>query len=242
MDGIINLYNSSLPNGPSFVRNADFLRHLMHYPGTQDAIFVAEKGSEIEGIAIVSISNKEELIEGNIIELRAKNASTIDLLIQKTLQCCCARGVDIVSVRPLMDKDTAKIFDGWIKVDFGVMMAKPLYILPILEALLNTDLVKKHYTQKSLVFNLDEEIIRLEVSANGVQIGELGRPLENSAIQVTMSSKTFLDIIFAWANPYIAYLAGRIRIRGLKNALVVLRLLYSIRIESPWYVALADQV
>ena len=243
VEGIINLYNSNPMKGPSFIRNESFLRYFIRYPGVlQDGIFIAQKDGEIEGIAIVSISDKEDLREGKIIELRAKNASIIDLLLQKVLQYCRDKGADMVSVRPLTQEGTDKIFDGWIKVAPAIMMAKPLSILPILKPLLDIDLVKKAYVGKSLVFSLDEEIIRVEITAEAVQISELDRTPQNSAIQVTMSSKTALEIIFSWTNPYIAYLARKIKIRGLQNTLGVLRLLYSIRIKSPWHVAIVDDM
>jgi hypothetical protein len=243
VEGIISLYNSNPMKGPSFIRNESFLRYFIGYPGVlEDGIFVAQKDGEIEAIAIVSISDKEDLREGKIIELRAKNASIIDLLLQKVLQYCRDKGADMVSVRPLTQEGTDEIFDGWIKVAPAIMMAKPLSILPILKPLLDTDLVRKYYAGRGLIFILDEEIIGVEVSSNGVQIGEVDRTLQDSAIEVTMSSKTALEIIFGWTNPYIAYLARKIKIRTRKNAPKVLRLLHSIRIEAPWHVALVDDM
>jgi hypothetical protein len=241
--GIVNLYNSSPMKGPFFVRDESFVRHFFRYPGVlQDGIFIAQSHGEIEGIAIVSIIEKEDLREGKIIELQAKNTSIIDLLLQKSLQYCRDKGADMVSVKPPTQEGTDRVFSDWIKVAHAIIMVKPLSILPILKGLLRIDLVKKDYVGKSLVFILDDEIFRVEVNANGIRIGELDKTPDNSAIQVTMSSKTALEIIFGWTNPYIAYSARKIKIRGLKNALGVLRLLYFIRIKSPWHVAIVDDM
>lgn len=240
--GLIDLYNSSPIKGAYFVRNESFLRHFIRYPGVEDGILVAEKDGGIEGIAIVSMGDKKDLNEGKIVELRAKNASTTGLLIQKALQYCRDKGADIVFVRPPIHEDTGKVFDSWIKVDSGVMMLKPLSLLPLLKALLDAELVKKNYIGKSLVFILDEELIGVEVAADGVQIGQLNGTFRKSAIVVAMSSKTALEILFGWTSPYTAYLARRLKIRGLGNVLGVLRLLCSLRIKAPWNVALIDEV
>ena len=242
LESVINLYTSAPVKGPFFERNESLLKHFMRYPGVEDGILVAEEGGDIQGIAIVSISRKEDLIESRIIELRAKDTSTTGLLVQEVVQYCRNRGVDIVSVRPPILEGTDKILDGWIKVDTGVMMAKPLSILPILNALLDTDFVKSHYMSKSFEFILDEEIIRVQVTDNGVLTTGMDMVQRNSDVLVQMSLKTFLEIVFGWTNPYVAYVARRIRVQGLQNAPGILKLLHSVRIGARWNVAIVDEV
>ena len=242
LEGIINAYTSTPMKGPFFERNESFLIHFMRYPGVEDGIFIAQRNREIEGIAIVSISDKEDLREGKIIELWSRSASTLDLLVQKALQYCSSKGVDRVQVKPPVLEGINRIFDDWIKMYHPNVMAKPLSVLPILKALLDTDLVKSHYMKKSFVFILDEEIIRVQVTANGVLTTKLDRVQQNSDVLVEMSSKIFLEIFFGWTNPYMAFVARRIRIQGLQNVHMILKLLNSVRITVPWNVAIVDDM
>ena len=242
LEGIINSYTLTPMKGPFFERNESFLRYFMRYPGVEDGIFIAQRNREIEGIAIVSISEKEDLREGEIIELWSRSASTVDLLVQKSLQYCSSKGVDRVQVKPPVLEGIDRIFDDWIKMCHPNVMAKPLSVLPIIKALLDTDFVKSHYMRKSFVFILDEEIIRVQVTADGVLTTELDRVQRNSDVLVEMSSKTFLEIVFGWTNPYMAYVARRIRVQGLQNAHMILKLLHSVRIGAAWNVAIVDDM
>lgn len=240
--GVIGLYDSTPIKGPFLVRNESFFRHFIRHPGVHNGVFVAEKDGEIEGIAIVPISEKEDLIEAKIIELRARNPLITDLLVQRALQYCHDKRADIVYIRPPIYEGVDKIFERWIKVDSGIMMAKALSVLPILKPLLDTDLVRKQYAGKSLLFVFDEEIIRVEVSSNAINAAVIDKVPQNPHIVVRMSSKTFLEIVFGRANPLIAYLARKIEVRGLKNTLGILKLLHSIRTRASWNVALVDEV
>lgn len=241
LEGILNLYSST---NTFFTRNMEFFRHFTNFPGVQkDGIFVALINGVVDGIAIISIAEKEDIIEGKIIELLAKNILSMDMLIKRAVEYCCNRRVDIIFLRPTMDSGMMdRVLNGWIKDDAGVIMAKPLSILPILQILLDTDLVKRFYTGKSILFVFGDETIEMRITQGSLYISHSVAEITKSDILVTMEPKTFLEIIFGSISPSVAYLTGKIRIRGIKNVFKILKLLKYLKANTCNNIALVDDV
>lgn len=241
LEGILNLYNSM---NIFFSREMKFFRHFINFPGVQkDGIFVALRNGVVDGIAIISIAEKEDIIEGKIIELLAKSILSMDMLIQRAVEYCCNKGADIIFLRSMMDSGMIDpVLNGWIKDDTGVIMAKPLSILPILQILLDIDLVKRFYTGKSILFVFGDETIEVRVTHESLYVSHSIAEITNSAVSVTMDPKTFLEIIFGLINPSVAYLTGKIRIRGVKNVFKILKLLNYLKTDAHNNIALVDDV
>ena len=241
LEGILNLYKST---NTFFSRDLEFFRHFTNFPGVhKEGIFVALRNGVVDGIAIVSVDEKEDVIEGKIIELLAKSILSMDVLIQRAVEYCCNKGADIIFLRPMMDSGMMdQVLNGWIKDDAGVIMAKPLSILPILQILLDVDLVKRFYTGKSILFVFSDETIEVKVTHESLCISHPIEEITNSDILVKMDPKTFLEIIFGLINPYIAYLTGKIRIRGVKNIFKILKMLNCLKINVWHSIAFVDDV
>lgn len=238
---VINLYNSI---DTFFSRDMKFFRHFINFPGVhKDGIFVAMRNGVVDGIAIVSIDEKEEVIEGKIIELLAKSILSMDMLIQRVEEYCCNKGADIIFLRPIGDSGIIdQVLNGWIKDDAGVIMAKPLSILPILQILLDIDLVKRFYAGKSILFVFSDETIKVRVTHESLYITHPIAEITNSDVLVKMNPKIFLEITFGLTNPYLAYLTGKVRIRGVKNIFEILKLLNYLKINARHSIAVVDDV
>lgn len=232
---LIRLYNHTLAGRPHFIRDENFLRYFMHCPGVdEDSIFVASVDDQITGFAILSVTIEEGgLRQGNIIELQAKDVSSIYTLIQAALDYCNGKDVDTIVVVPPPLPQVNVVFKDWLKLETGVMMAKTLSLSSLLQALLSNEEIRKSYVGKKIVFHIGEEI---------VEVGDIDRKPEEAAILVIMSPQTFLKIVFGQVNPYVAYLTRRIRVRGVRNTLPILKLLCMIKLHTPLYVSLADRM
>ena len=222
----------------------EFFRHFTTFPGVhKDGIFVALRKGVVDGIAIIAITEKEDIIEGKIIELLAKNILSMSMLIQRAVEYCCDKGADIIFLKPTKDSSTIDhVLNGWLKDDAGVMMAKPLSILPILKALIDVDLVKRYYIGKNILFVFGDEAIEVQVTHESLSISPPVGKIMNSNVLVKMDPKTFLEIIFASINPFVAYLTGKILIRGVKDIFKILKLLNRFKTATYQNVALVDVV
>lgn len=230
---LIRLCNRTLAGLPHFIRDENFLRHFMHYPGVDGhSIFVALMGDQVTGLAILSITTEGGLRQGKIIELQAKDASSIRALIQATLNYCNDKDVDTIVVVPPPLQHANEVFEGWLKSETGVMLVKTLSPSSVLQALLSNEKVKDFFVGKKIVFHIGEEIIDVGNSDS--------EPCE-AAIEVFMSPQTLPGIIFGHVNPYLAFLTRRIRVQGLRNIFSVLKLLCMMKLPTPLYLSLADR-
>ena len=88
MAGILRLYNHTLAGSAHFLRNQDFIKHMIQHPDiNENSIFVAIINNEITGFAILTISNENAKL-GTIIEFQAKDSGSMIALVQKTEQYC----------------------------------------------------------------------------------------------------------------------------------------------------------
>ncbi len=236
MPNLIRLYRHTLAGSPHFFRDENFLRYFMHCPGVdEDSIFVASINHQIIGLAILSITTEEGgLRQGNVIELQVKDVSSMNALIQATLDYCDGKDVDTIVVVPPPHLPLADIVsEDWMKLETGVMMAKTLSPSSLLQALLSNEKTRNSYAGKKIVFHIGEEI---------VEIGDIDSETQEAAALVIMSPRIFLKIIFGQVNPYVAYLTGRISVRGVRNTLSILKLLCMMRLPTPLYASFADRM
>lgn len=240
---VLRLYDSTSSLSPFFERNADYFKHFLNYPGVDyRSIFVAEREKGIEGVEVISIVEREGVTEGRVIEVWTGELSTMDVLLKEAAHYCSSKGVDILFVAPPMHLISDKAFDEWLRLpQKAVMMAKPLLAFPLLQALLtcNMDVVKRSCAG-SFVFIIGGESVRVKISQDSINIALDDDSQQNLRIELKMSLKTLVENAFGLTNPYIAWLTGRVKIKGLRYAIRALKLLQAIKIDAPWTVEFVD--
>lgn len=241
---LIELYDEASDRSPHFPRDKNFLEYFMHYPGVDyDSIFVAVESKKIVGLAIISVTVEEEnLRQGRIVELQAKDALSIGALIQAAEQYCHSKDVDVIVAAPPPFAEIDKVFHDWQRFETGAMMGRLLTVMPFLQALLDTDKVKKSYAGKSIIFHIDSETIKVEITPGSVEATEDNAHLDQAAITVAMPANVLLELALGTANPYVAYLTRRLRVRGIRNAAIILKLLRMVRLPKPWPIGLIDRM
>jgi len=240
---ILDLYNSTSNNNPSFSRDEHFIRYCARYPGvSEDSIFVAVENENIYGLAIVSISNVGDLKQGNIIELVGRDSSSLELLLQTAEDYCIGKDVDMIATAEPANVDISNVFFKWIRFERTVMMCRPLSILPLVHALLNREEIKNCFAGKQFFFTINTETIQITVKSGDVEVFQLDMSAIRGPLSVVMSSEVFLQISFGTLNPYMAYLTRRLQIKRPRSIPIILRLLRVITLDSPWSTALVDCV
>jgi len=239
---VIKLYNSTGTGGPFLARDEQYFNYFLSHPGVRpDSIFVAASENGIEGLSIIAINQDERYTIGKIIELWASGTAVGSTLVQKAVEYCCDKGVDRLEVSPPAFLDSGKIFAGWQKISQrGVLMIKPLSLIPLLKALFDTIELRRIEAGKGFLFVCDDETIKVKISETRVNIEGNESPWDGSDIMVRVSPQTLLELIFGSANPYIALLTGRIKIRPLRSTSRALKILRAIRITRPWSLAIVD--
>ena len=239
---VAKLYSSSQVKSPFFLRDKDYFDYFTSYPGVkEDRIFIAASERGVEGVAIIAIV-QERYTLGKIIELWASEVATGDALVQKAVEYCRNNNIDGVEVKAPTFLDSGKTFANWQRIDQrGVMMIKLFSLVPLLQALFDTTALKKIGGGKGFLLVCDDETIDVKINKTEAKIVEGNESWQRSAsIVVRFSSKTLLEIIFGSANQYIAFLSGRIKIKGIKNILRVMKMFKAIRISQPWTAAIVD--
>ncbi len=216
----------------------------MRYPGVdEDGILVALEEDEIKGFAIVSITTVEGSVsQGSVIEFQAETTHVGQTLLQQASDYCNERNLDMLAVAPTF-KHADDIFSGWLRAETGVMMARLLSPLPLLKALLDNEDIRNSHAGETIVFRIDDEIIRTQISSESVDVTTLSNYRNSkSAIFVMMSAEVFLEIVMNIRNPYVAYFARKVRIRGLKETVTVLGLLSRMKMNAPLFASLSDRM
>ena len=243
LEKILRLYDVSSRDFPFFVRNRDFFKHFITYPGVQkEGIFVCYRDEEVDGVAIVSIDEESGLKEGKIIELWTVSDLAIEMLIQEAFDYCRNRGVDMVSIRPPVATNIGKLLllNKWLKIDSSIMMIKPLCLTPVLKILVaKEDFAKKSFLKRRLILAFEDEIIEVDTAVNPISVKRLDEMPPTPDVLVRMSAKTFLEIAFGLTNRYVAYLRGEIKISGIKNVPYVLQFFASVKVGVP-HAAIVD--
>jgi len=239
---VVKLYSSSQVKSPFFLRDKDYFDYCTSYPSVkEDSIFIAASEHRIEGVAVLAIIHKGYTV-GRIIDLWASEATAENALLQKAVEYCRDNNIDAVEVKAPAFLDSSKTFVDWQRIDQReVMMVKPLSFAPLLQALIDATALRKIGIRKGFLFVCDDEAIEVKISKTGVNIVEGGKSWRDwDGILVKVSLKSLLEVVFGSTNPYIALLTRRIRIRGIKNILRVMKMLRVIRINQPWTVAIVD--
>lgn len=241
---LLKIYDSASDESPHFIRDEMFLKHFMHYPGVaQDSIIVATENKEITGLAIISVTIEEgNLKQASIIELQARNSSSVQALIQAALSYCDNKDVDVIVVAPPLSPVTIEVFRDWLKFDTGVMMGKLLSPIPLLQALLDNHQVRDAFAGKRIVFFIGGEAIEAKIMLQLVEVSSLGKDAGKSDTWVAVTPEAFLEIAFGKADPYTAYLTGKIRAGSLRNVPTILRLLQMLKLAKPCHVTFGDMM
>ena len=241
---IVGLYNSSRVGSPHFVRDESYFKHFTNYPGVSpQSIFVAARGDSILGVLIASVSERDGYKEGKAIEVWAEEDTIVEALLQRAVHYCENESIDMLYVRLPARLAQSQAFAEWTNIgQEGVTMVKALDPLPLLRALYNGR-VRNLCQGKNFLFVLDDKAIEMKPYQDSVDVAEANtESLTDGYIKVTMSSRTFLEVVFGLISPYLAYLTGRIKIQGIRNTFTVLKLLRAIRVDIPWSIALVDDL
>ena len=215
----------------------------MNYQGVdEEGIFVVQTTDEITGFAIVSITEEMELRQGKILELQVKDASSMCALIREALNYCKSRDVDTVILVPPPLEAADEILKDWIKFETGVMMTRTLSISSLLHALFSNEEIRNSYVKRRIVFHVGNEIVEVKITPRLVEVNNLDKEPKEADMLVSLSPQTLLKIIFCRANPYLAYLTRRVRVRSMRNTLRTLKLLNMMKLAIPLHVSLVDRM
>lgn len=239
------MYHSISNKSLHYARDEQVLRYLTRYPGVnEDGIFIAEENQEITGLSIVAITQLGELRQGNIIELQAKDAPSLDSLVRTALNYCEGKYLDVTMVAPPVRLDLEKTFSGWRKFETSVMMCKLLSALPLIKALFDNKGITNSYSGKRIVFYIGSETIEVEITPESVRVAKGNSNSNNNkaAISVTMSGEVLLALAFGITNSYRALLTKQLRIGRLRDAPFILKLLSKIKLNMPLFLALGDRI
>ena len=239
----MELYEHALVESLHFVRNENFLKYFLQYPGvSKDGVLVAEVTGEIMALAVVSITEIGELRQGNIIELLAKDAASMRALIRAVLNYCKRKKVDSIALVLPPSRASDDVFKDWIKFETNVMMAKILSISSLLQALFSNEKIKAFYAGRKIGFQVGQETVEIKITSETIDVSDVKSKKGDETIWVSVSPQTFLKIIFGQMNPYIAYLTRRVRVQSVKNTLLILKLLRMMQLTTPFYTSLADRL
>jgi hypothetical protein len=210
----------------------------------EGSIFVATVSDEITGVSMVSIETGElGLRLGNIVEFVAKNASSMNALIQASLGYSLNKNVDAVIVVPTPAMSN-QVLDGWLPFETGVMMVGLLSLSSLLQVLLDAheSEFKEYFAGKKVIFEVGDNSVEVGATPNGVKVGELDRQPGKDAITLTMSTEAFLEAVFDGLNPLGAYLTRKVKIRGMKNLTSLSKLLRMLKLANQIHVSNVDRV
>jgi hypothetical protein len=241
--GISRLYASSQPDAPFFRRDEDYFDYFSTHPDVrEDSIFVAASQNGIEGVAIMAVVCEKYAL-GRIIELRAGGAAAGKALLTRAVDYCRDNHIDAVELSSPVLTDMANLPAGWWPIDRGGrLMAKPLSLAPLLRALAGTPAVGEIGIGRRFLFLCREEAISLRITESGSSVTRRNpsRPGPKNAVTVRLSPATLLGVLSGSLSPYLALVTGRIKVRGIRNTFLVMKLFKAIRINRPWLVAMAD--
>jgi len=243
MPFLMELYENLSTKSFHFIRDESFLKYFMSYPGVdEEGIFIVQAADEITGFAIVSITEEMELRQGKVLELQAKDASSIRALIHGALNYCKSRDVDTVIVVPPPLGETDEILKNWIKFETGVMMTRTLSVSSVLQAIFSNEEIRNSYVNKRIVFHVGDEIVEVTITPRLVEVNHLDNEPKEADMLISMSPQPLLRIVFCRANPYVAYLTGKIRVRAVRNTFRILKLLDMMKLVIPSHVSLVDRM
>ncbi len=215
----------------------------MDYPGVdEESIFIAQTKDEITGFAVVSIIEEAGLRQGKILEMQVKDASTMSALTHEALGYCKSKNVDTVIVVPPPLEAADEILKDWVKFETGVMMTKTLSVSSLIQALFSGAEIRNSCVNRRIVFHVGDDIVEVKVNPNLVEVSTLNREPEKTDMLVSLSSQTLLKIVFCSANPYLAYLTRKVKVRAMRNTLPILKLLDMMKITVPLHVSLVDRM
>ena len=237
------LYKDLSTKSFHFIRDESFIRYFMDYPGVdEEGIFVVQTTDEITGFAIVSIIDEVGLRQGKILELQVKDASSMRALIREALNYCRSKDVDTVIVVPPPLGAADEILKDWIKFETGVMMTRTLSVSSVLQALFSDEEIRNSCVNRRIVFHVGDEIVEVKVTPRLVEVNNLDNEPKEADMLVSLSPQTLLKIVFCRANPYLAYLTGRVKVRVMRNTLRILKLLDMMKLAIPFHVSIVDRM
>ncbi len=112
----------------------------------------------------------------------------------------------------------------------------------MLQALFSNEKLRNCYANERIVFHVGDEIVEVKVTPRLVEVNHLDNEPKEADMLVSLSPQTLLKIVFCRANPYLAYLTGRVRVRVMRNILRILKLLGRMKLAIPLHVTLVDRM
>lgn len=239
----MELYEHTLVENLHFIRNENFLKYFLQYPGvSKDGVLVAEVKGEIMALAVVSITEIEELRQGNIVELLAKDSTSMRALIHAVVDYCKRKKVDSIALVLPPSRASDEVFKDWIKFETNVMMTKVLSVSSLLQALFSSEKIKEFYAGRKIGFQVGQETVEIKITSETIDVSDVKSRKGDEMIWVSVSPQTLLKIIFGQMNPYMAYLTRRVRVRNVRDTLLIIKLLRMMQLTTPFYTSLGDRL
>jgi putative sterol carrier protein len=243
MPQVIELYKCTAIKAPHFARNGAFLDQFAKYPSTNKGAFVTEVGGRITGFALVSLTMEQgSLKQGNITELQVEDITSMRTLLAAAVAYCKLSDVDLIVLvaPPLLE--TKNVLKDWLRFDTGVMMVKTLSPMPLIKVLLSSERTRKLYAGKKIAFHIGADIVNVEITPNEVNVSQATAEHDKAFASVFVSPEVFLRIVLGQLNPYTAYLNRKVKIKGARSTLSVLRLFCLMRVTAPFFTGLSDRM
>lgn len=238
---VLAWYESIPQLAPQFSRDECLLQHLAIHPGVRgDGILIAIDSGHVAGLAVIAINEDDDLTQANILELRAQNEDSLELLKKAAVDYCVQNNADAIIATPLLPESADRVFSDWARLGHTTMMCKTLAVLPLLRAALDIEKVRNSFAGKEFLFLIDGLFIHVQISSSTVKLSQVQSLPERSTVQIIMSSQTLLKVIFGMANVYFACISRKIEIKGLSDAPAALGLLQVMKQNKPWAISIGD--
>jgi hypothetical protein len=237
---IQSLFKHTLAENGYFIRDESFIKYSMEFPEvSDDGIFIAEANNQVVGFAVVSFVQEKWGKVGVVLELQCVDSSSFSDLIQTLTKYCASKNADAMAVYPHPSTWVSTVLRGWEKVEHGVMLVKPVSLSPLLQELLLQEKTRKISQGKTITFYIDGEAIK--ITDEKIQTTEVN-DLAKGGVIISLSSKTFVGILLNQLSPLLSWLKGKIKIKGITNIALALKLLNELKLKDFMYVSLADRI
>lgn len=263
LEKVYNLYKSQLDRYVHFCRNITVIKHFTQFRSTNRRVYVAVSGEEetkssgylnsnVLGFLIVSVTERKEYARGMIEELCSVDEDVAKCLVEKALDYCAQKGVDVIAAAPLSSED-AKAFSrskGWFKVNPHLVVGTVISPAYVLRLMLKSKLAIVESFTDGILFVLGKNMFHVKTKGASLRVDVVKGNAVRADVSVEMSSSVFSDIVMRGANPYKMYLLRRINIKRRKRTsstfqdfldkFKILRLIASLRFPEMLRVAIID--
>jgi hypothetical protein len=212
----------------------------MKFPGvSEDGIFVDEVNNQIVGFAIVSFLQGKWGNVGTVLELQCLDSSSFSNLIQTIINYCASKNADAIILHPPPLTHISSVLQGWHKTKNDVMLVKPISLSPLLEKLLLQENIRKISQGKTIIFYIGNEAIKVtDEKIQTINANDIAK----DGVTIFISPQILLGILFNQLNPLFCWLKRKIKIKGITNIPLAIKLLNELKLNGLVYISPADKI